>query len=129
MDMNKDSQKAVIEGYIAAYNAFDVEGMLAFIHPKVVFKNITGDEVNAQAIGVDELRTLAEQSKLLFSSRCQEITSFNSVGDEAAVDIKFEGVLATDFPNGMKAGDTLRLTGRSEFQFREGKLYRITDFS
>ena len=129
MDMNEDSQKAVIESYIAAYNAFDVEGMLAFIHPKVVFKNITGDEVNAQATGVDELRALAEQSKSLFSSRCQEITGFNSVGDAATVDIKFEGVLAADLPNGMKAGDTLRLTGRSEYQFREGKLYRITDFS
>ncbi|MCB2145182.1 MAG: nuclear transport factor 2 family protein [Deltaproteobacteria bacterium] len=127
--MNEDSQKAVIEGYIAAYNAFDVDGMLAFIHPKVVFKNITGDGVNAQATGVDELRTLAEQSKSLFSSRCQEITSFSSDGAAAAVDIKFEGVLAIDLPNGMKAGDILRVTGRSEFQFREGKLFKIIDFS
>ncbi len=129
MDMDADRQKAVIEGYIAAYNAFDVEGMLGFIHPEVVFKNIAGDEVNAEASGAEELRKMAEQSKSLFSSRCQLITSFNSVDDTANVCIKYEGVLATNLPNWMKTGDTLKLTGRSEFQFREGKLYRITDYS
>jgi hypothetical protein len=57
------------------------------------------------------------------------MTSFDSIGDTASVDIKYEGVLSTDLPNGMKAGDTLRLNGRSAFQFRDGKLLRITDYS
>jgi ketosteroid isomerase-like protein len=127
--MNKECQKAVIDGYIAAYNAFDVEGMLALIHPRVVFKNITGNEITAKAHGINELRTMADRSKSLFSSSCQQISSFSSVGDTATVAINYEGVLATNLPNGMKSGETLKLIGRSIFQFREGKLYRITDYS
>jgi hypothetical protein len=37
--------------------------------------------------------------------------------------------LASDLPNGMKAGETLRLNGRSEFTFCDGKIYRIKDVS
>jgi hypothetical protein len=37
--------------------------------------------------------------------------------------------LAVDFPNGMKAGDVLRLNGRSEYTFRDGRIYQIIDFS
>jgi ketosteroid isomerase-like protein len=65
METNADRQKEVIEGYIAAYNAFDIEAMLAFIHPDVVFKNVAGGEVNATATGADEFRTMAEQTKSL----------------------------------------------------------------
>ena len=39
------------------------------------------------------------------------------------------GVLAGDLPNGMKAGEVLRLKGRSVFGFQEGKIYRLTDTS
>ena len=126
METNADRQKEVIEGYIAAYNAFDIEAMLALIHPDVVFKNVAGGEVNATATGAEEFWTMAEQTKSLFSSRCQVMTSFDSIGDTASVDIKYEGVLSTDLPNGM---NTLRLNGRSVFQFRDGKLLRITDYS
>ena len=90
MDMNKDSQKATIEGYLAAYNTFDIEGMLAFIHPKVVFKNITGDEVTAEAHGINELRTMADQSKSLFSSRCQQASNFYSIGGTATATIRWQ---------------------------------------
>ena len=44
-------------------------------------------------------------------------------------DIVYEGVLAVDLPNGMKAGEELRINGCSEFEFKDGKIYRITDFS
>lgn len=37
--------------------------------------------------------------------------------------------LASDLSSGMKAGNTLELTGRSEFEFRDGKIFRLTDYS
>jgi hypothetical protein len=40
-----------------------------------------------------------------------------------------EGALASDLPNGMKAGEALHLSWRSEFTFRDGKIYRIIDVS
>ena len=128
-DGTAQAKKAIIQRYLAAYNAFDVETMLGFVHPEVVFKNISGGTVNAVAVGLPELRRLAEQSAHLFSSRRQEAIDFTFSGETVSADIAFEAVLAVDLPNGKRAGDRLRLNGRSVFAFRAGKLFRITDES
>lgn len=127
--MNKDDKRSLIERYLDAYNAFDIDGMMSVIHPDIVFKNVSGGEVNATASGANEFRKLAGQSKKLFSMRTQTITSFEMKDDQAFICVDYEGVIASDLPNGMKAGETLRLNGRSEFDFRDGKIYRITDIS
>jgi ketosteroid isomerase-like protein len=127
--MTSEEQKASIQSYLAAYNNFDINGMLVLIHPEVVFKNVAGGEVNAEAVGAGQFRKLAVQSKSLFSSRRQEAANFRFTGNVATADIAYEAILAADLPNGMKAGETLRLNGRSEFEFKDGKIYRITDFS
>jgi hypothetical protein len=80
-------------------------------------------------VGVDQLRRLAAESKSLFSFRQQDITSLSFIESRVTAAIDFEAVLAVDFPNGMKAGDSLRLAGRSEFEFIDGKLSKITDIS
>ena len=125
--MNQDEKRAAIERYLAAYNAFDIDGMMSVIHDDIHFKNVSSGEVNATASGADEFRTLAEQSRKLFSFRQQTMTSFDMKDDQVWIGIDYEGVLASDLPNGMKAGETLRLKGRTEFAFRDGKIYRITD--
>jgi hypothetical protein len=99
------------------------------VHPDLIFKNVSGGEVNATAVGIDEFRELADRSKAMFSSRQQTVTSFASSGDSATVEIQYEGILAVDLPNGMKVGDEIHLNGRSEFEFKDGKLYRIADYS
>lgn len=122
-------KRRIIECYIAAYNAFDVEGMLTYVHQDIEFKDFSENEMHTSIKGIDDLRQLAEQSKALFTSRSQTITSFESWDDSASVKIRFEATLAVDFPNDMKAGDVLRLNGRSKFKFKEGKLYQIEDYS
>ncbi len=127
--MKDDDKRPLIEKYLDAYNVFDIDGMMSVIHSDIAFKNVSGGEVNASASGADEFRKLAEQSKGMFSKRKQTITNYESKNDQAFIGIDYEGVLAVDLPNGMKVGETLRLTGRSEFAFRDGKIYRITDIS
>lgn len=127
--MTDEEKKNAIRGYLAAYNSFDIEGMLAIVHPEVVFKNVSGVEVNVRTEGIDQFRKLANESKALFSSRNQKATKFAFTGDTVTVDIAYEGILAVDLPNGMKAGEALRLNGRSEFKFKDGKMFGITDFS
>lgn len=119
--------KHLIERYIQAYNTFDIDGMMSLIHADIEFTNVAGGEVNATASGAEEFRRLAEQSSKLFASRRQTITSCATEGDRAFVGIRYEAVLAVDLPNGLKAGETLLLKGRSEFTFRDGKIVRITD--
>ncbi len=125
--MNQDEKRTAIERYLAAYNAFDIDGIMSVIHDDIHFKNVSGGEVNATASGADEFRTLTEQSRKLFSFRQQTMTSFDMKDDQVWIGIDYEGVLASDLPNGMKAGETLRLKGRTEFAFRDGKIDRITD--
>lgn len=127
--MNEDDKKSIMDRYLDTYNTFDIDGMMSVIHPDIEFKNVSGGKVDATTSGANEFRKLAEQSKRLFSMRKQTMTSFETKGDQTVVGIDYEGVLASDLPNGMKAGETLRLNGRSEVTFRDGKIYRITDIS
>ena len=121
MEETADIHKAIIEEYIMAYNALDVEGMLKLVHQNVEFQNVSGGEVNAVANGIEELRKMAKQSRQLFSTRHQSIESFESQGSIITVGIKFEAILAVDLPNGAKAGDSLNLEGKSVFEFKDGK--------
>jgi ketosteroid isomerase-like protein len=127
--MKKEEKRHLIELYLGYYNAFNIDGLMSIIHHDIEFKNVSGGEVTATASGTDEFRKLAEQSKELFSSRKQTITKFRTEDDLVFMDVEYEGVLASDLPNGMNAGETLRLNGRSEFTFRDGKIYRLTDTS
>lgn len=127
--MTNEEQITAIQRYITAYNAFDVDAMAALLHPDVIFKNVAGGQVNAQAVGIEQFRQLANDSKKMFSSRQQTATGFKFGSDSVRVDIAYEGVLAVDLPNGMKAGETLRLSGWSAFSFRDGKIFLISDFS
>ncbi len=127
--MDTDEAKTLIEEYLNAYNSFDVEAMVDLVDPEIEFRNVSGTDVDTSAIGQDEFRELAQQSAFLFSSRKQTATKFEAEGEVVSVDIDFTGTLATDIPDGMRAGDELRVTGRSEFVFRDKKIYRLTDYS
>jgi len=50
-------------------------------------------------------------------------------GDEVEIGIAFTGVIAQDMPNGLKAGDTIRINGRSVFIFKDDKIISIKDES
>lgn len=127
--MNETAMRTLIDRYIEAYNLMNIDRMMTFLHPEIEFKNIANGTVNARASGLAEFRRLAERTAALFSSRQQRITDFWTDGDQANIEVSYEAVVARDLPNGMKAGQTLWLTGRSEFTFVEGKIYRITDYS
>ncbi|MDK9705554.1 MAG: nuclear transport factor 2 family protein [Desulforhopalus sp.] len=127
--MTPDEMKTLVERYIAAYNRMDVDEMLLTVHPDVEFKNISAGMVNASTTGISELRALAQQSLSLFTERQQVIESFQCEGSRAQVAIVFRAVVASDLPNGLKSGQVLNLTGRSEFEFHDGAISKITDIS
>jgi ketosteroid isomerase-like protein len=127
--MNSAEMRALVDRYIEAYNRMDVAGMLLRLHPDVEFENISGGVVNASAKGTAELKELAEQSLALFAERTQVILSFESSETRAVASIGFHAVLADDFPNGMEKGQVLNFTGRSEFEFRDGAISKLTDIT
>ena len=127
--MAADPHRALVERYLAAYNGFDVPGMLALLDPAVEFRNLSNGEVTAAADGIEEFRQLAERAATLFRSRRLTIADYVASGDGAVVTVDYEGVLAVDLSPTLRAGETLRLTGRSTFAFRNGRIARIVDES
>ncbi|WP_258169066.1 MULTISPECIES: nuclear transport factor 2 family protein [Paenibacillus] len=119
----------LIRHYIEAYNTFDIEGMLSVLHPDVIFRNIVGNEVSVETNGLQSFRALAEKATALFSTRHQTILELREINGRIEADIDYTGVLASDLPDGVKTGDTIRLQGRSIFMIRDGKLSLIEDYS
>ncbi|RYF51192.1 MAG: nuclear transport factor 2 family protein, partial [Cytophagaceae bacterium] len=61
--MQVNVQEQMIQKYIDAYNAFDVDGMLKLLSPDVRFENWSGVHLTAEASGIDKFKQLAEQAK------------------------------------------------------------------
>ena len=127
--MTEPQKGELIRRYIGAYNAFDIEGMLALLSSDVKFENYSGSELTASADGIDEFRRLAEAAKSMFSEREQRITSLRLDGDGAIAEIDYRGRLAADIPGGPTAGSLLELKGSTEFTFRDGRISKIVDRS
>jgi len=52
-----------------------------------------------------------------------------SVGNITLVAISYEAVVASDMPNGWKAGQELLFVGASAFEFQGNKIIKIIDQS
>src|SRR5215210_2610128 len=82
-----DRYRVVIERYLAAYNSFDVDGMIAALHPDVEFSNVSGGDVTATAHGREEFRALAERAVSRFARRQQTVLEYGADGETAWVTI------------------------------------------
>ena len=127
--LTNQQKQSQIENYVQAYNAFDVAGMLRDLHPQVVFKNIANGEVNMELTGVEAFENQANQAKAIFSERQQTITQVEFSEEAVTIQIDYEGVVAQDLPSGLKAGQELKLNGRSVFKFADDKISEIQDIS
>lgn len=130
--MTDDPRLQRVRRYIAAYNAFDLEGMLEGLHPDVVFRNISDGAVTHETAGLEAFRAQAKAATGLFAERSQTIASVTEADDPAGglrVGIAYAATLASDLPGGMKAGDRITLTGESLFGFRDGRIALIVDRS
>ncbi len=127
--MDKAAMQHLIEGYINAYNRFDVDGMLSGLHPDIQFENYSGENVTLATIGIDAFRQAAEQAITAFQSRQQHVEQIGFGDHSATVHIDYEAVLAIDLTDELKAGDTLRLKGKSVFRFQDDTIIHLADYS
>ena len=126
---NDQRHRQVIERYIQAYNNFDVDGMIRDLHDDILFENVVNGSVNLATHGLEAFRDQAESAKALFRSREQKISGMQFKDDTVEALIDYTGVFAADLPNGPKAGDEIRLRGKSIFTFRDGRIAHIRDES
>ena len=121
--------ESIIERYISSYNARDIEGMLECVTNDVVFENISNTGQSMRLEGKEAMGQVAELSCNAFSYRRQRIISLTHAAGRAAAEVEFEGKAAVDLPNGVRAGETMKLRGASFFEMRGNLLSRIADYS
>lgn len=127
--MQAQEHQQVVEAYIQAYNAFDVDGMVALLHPDIVFSNISGGVETLRTQGVSEFRAVAEDAKAAFTTRRQIVTQLEHRDNQVEVLIAYAATLAIGLPNGLQAGDQLQLQGKSVFTFEDGRIRTLADYS
>ena len=127
MEMNM--REKVIQNYMDGYNQFDVEKMIADFDETIVFENVQNGITTMSLQGLAAFRQQAEQAKSYFSSRNQVIISISHREAISEVVIQYSATLAMDFPNGLKKGQELTLTGKSIFEFDNRKIIKLTDVS
>ncbi|HEY9262648.1 nuclear transport factor 2 family protein [Chitinophaga sp.] len=122
-------REQIIHNYIAAYNNFDVDKMMADFDDAIRFENISKGKVDRLLVGRTAFKELAEQSRHLLSERRQTIRSFVHEADQTTIQIDYFAILAIDLPNGLKKGAELKLSGISVFKFDGNKIVALSDIS
>ena len=127
--MKIHNRENIISGYVEGYNNFDVLKMTADFSDDIVFENIESGHTSMILNGIDAFITQAQKAKQYFKERHQKIKSFIHADDKSEIEVEYYGLLATDFPNGMRKGQEIKLNGKSIFEFKDEKIVRLTDIS
>ncbi len=127
--MEYSQRERLIQDYIAAYNSFDVEAMIAYLDDDVRFVNIANDEINLSLMGRRAFWDQAVQAADFFSERKQTVLSYNHTSEETEILVQYHAVLAINLPNGLQKGQILDMNGRSIFKFSDGKISSLTDIT
>jgi hypothetical protein len=123
------NRENIIQNYIDGYNQFDIDKMVADFTDTIVFENIQQGTTTMILTGLTEFRQQAEQAKAYFSERTQIIKAFEHTDHITEIEINYSATLAMDFPNGLKKGQQLNLTGKSIFEFDNDRIIKLTDIS
>ena len=127
--MMKRKYRRMIKRYVRAYNNFDIDKMMADMDDDVKFENIADGVVTLSLEGKDALKVQAGNAKNLFKKRKQTITHYSFGKDYVEIRVNYSAIVAIDLPEGIKAGDSLELKGRSIFMFKDNKIIELKDIA
>lgn len=125
--MTGEDKRAVIDSYIHAFNGFDVEGMMAALHPDAYYLVIHDGDVSCRAEGADELRSAFLQEGGRCSSRKKTVMEYYEKGEQVVLELSYSCVLAHEQPDGRVAGDTLTWEGIGEVTLSEDRIARLIE--
>ena len=122
-------REKIIQNYIDGYNKFDIDKMVTNFDNAIVFENIENGEKNMSIKGLAAFRQQAEKVTTYFTERTQTIKSYKHSDNSTEIEIDYNAVLSMDFPNGLKKGQKLQLSGKSIFVFAGDRITKLTDIS
>lgn len=118
----------IVREYLDASLAKDAGRLAACFADDIHFEHHSNTGGTVTARGLAAVRGLVNDSARAIRATRQGVRDVVVAGNRVAVEIDFEGIAAADLPNGLKAGDTLRLRGVSFFTLRDGKIAALRDF-
>ena len=127
--MQEKEIHSLVESYIRAYNKFEIDTMVSLFSSDCVFESVSNSGNSMKCVGPDKLRETALHGASFFSQRQQSIVHWIFGQDKAVVELQYNAVLAKDLPGGLKAGSEMKLQGVSVFEFADGKIKRLADYS
>ena len=128
-DMAENKERHIVESFIKFYNAFQIPEMVELFADDCVFENISNSSGSLKCHGKEELLKLAKGCASYFQERKLTTTNWIFAKDKVVVEIEYTSILAQDFPNGLKKGDTFKLKGVSVYEFENSKIKRLADYS
>lgn len=123
-----NNQELFLE-YVRAYNAKDVDRLLARFDDACVFESISAGKIAIRARGRSELEALARKSADAFASREQKVITLTGGEGRIVAEIEFRAVLHKDLTPELKAGSRLDLRGVSVCEIANGKIVRLADYA
>ena len=119
--MATESEK-MMNDYVAAWNAHDMERVLSFCTDDVVFEEVPMEKVWR---GKKEAKDFAKDTFTNFPDFKIEMKSAFNAGDRSAGEWVMSGTFANSSTPGMPAtGKRFSVRGTSIIEFREGKISR-----
>ena len=122
-------RERIIRNYVDGYNQFDINKMVSDFDEDITFTNIQNGTPNMSLIGLPAFIQQAELATTHFAYRTQKVNSFKHSDESTEIDIDYTAILGMDFPNGLKKGEELNLSGKSVFSFKNNKIIGLTDIS
>jgi predicted ester cyclase len=127
--MTEDQMLEVVYDYVKAYNSYDIHRMEFHLDEFVHFSNTFQGLLNRDTKGLEQFREQAIASSELFENRKQEITSLVLKPESITANISFEGIASKNLGHQLRKGESLFISGKSTFEFKNGKVIRIEDVS
>lgn len=116
----------MVVDFLDAYNAKDVEGMLADVTNDVVFRHYCDAGVVFKANDRAGLDAALREDVHSFTHRTHTVKTSMTLLGSTVLTTQFDAVVAKDLSNGWKAGQSITLPGAAEFQFRDDRIANIT---
>src|SRR5699024_9461386 len=111
----------IINKYNNGYKQFENKKKVTNLEDNIVFENIQKNDIRLSLKGLTAFKQQAETAKTYFAKRTQTVKSFRHFDNSTEIEIDYTAILAMDFPNGLKKGQELKLSGKSVFEFKKTK--------
>ncbi len=123
--MTHPDHSALIEAWAATWSSGNVEQLLALFTDDCRYEDVTMQYVNE---GRAALQDFAQKVLTAFPDYQMKLTWWFTTGDTGAAEWIATGIHQHDFPGLPATGNQFQVRGASVFEFRAGKICRVSDY-